>query len=167
MFSLIITIISIALVAALAVASVYYGGEAWSRGSARANADTIINNMNQIAAAITLYRVEFPMATLSEEMDELVTEGYLAALPSIPAALWVEPDDPSDDDNKYLYESGFTTILYAAIASGEVCLEINRTVGVDAVSTADAESWFAANSAPYQCLSQGGAYRVYWNPDAI
>ena len=42
MFSLIITIISIALVAALAVATIYYGGDAFNQGTTKAKASTIV-----------------------------------------------------------------------------------------------------------------------------
>jgi sensor histidine kinase regulating citrate/malate metabolism len=50
MFSLIITIISIALVAAIAVATLYYGGTQFSQGTAKATADQIISAAQQIAA---------------------------------------------------------------------------------------------------------------------
>ena len=41
MFSLIITIISIALVAALALATIYYGGSAFNKSSATATASKL------------------------------------------------------------------------------------------------------------------------------
>jgi hypothetical protein len=43
MFLLIITIIAIALVVALALATLYYGGDAFNKGSAEANASKVIN----------------------------------------------------------------------------------------------------------------------------
>ena len=54
MFNLIISIISIALVAALALASIYYGGEAFNKGTTDADASTIINQGQQIQAAIRI-----------------------------------------------------------------------------------------------------------------
>ncbi len=54
MFSLIISIISIALVAALAAATVYFGGAAFNKGTAGADASTFINSGQQIAGAFTL-----------------------------------------------------------------------------------------------------------------
>ncbi len=51
MFSLIITIISIALVAALALATIYYGGSAFNRGSADAKAAQYINEGQQLSGA--------------------------------------------------------------------------------------------------------------------
>lgn len=54
MFSLIISIISIALVAALAAATVYFGGAAFNKGAAGADASAFINAGQQIAGAFTL-----------------------------------------------------------------------------------------------------------------
>ena len=55
MFSLIITIISIALVAALAVATIYYGGAAFNKGSADAAASQLMNAAQQVQGAVVLY----------------------------------------------------------------------------------------------------------------
>ena len=79
MFSLIITIISIALVAALAVASVYYGGSAFSQGSAKASASTLVAQAQQIAGANTLYANDNG-GTFAQNVDDLVPE-YLSAAP--------------------------------------------------------------------------------------
>ena len=54
MFSLIISIIAIALVAALAGASVYYGGSAFNKGSADAEAAAFKNEGSQIAGSMSL-----------------------------------------------------------------------------------------------------------------
>lgn len=58
MFSLIITIITIALVAALAISSIYYGGDAFNSGSTQAAASTIVNQAQQIAAASDMFRAQ-------------------------------------------------------------------------------------------------------------
>lgn len=78
MFSLIITIISIALVAVLALATLYYGGDAFNRGSAGAEAARLINEGQQVNAAVTMAGVD--EATLSD-IDALVTGKYLAQVP--------------------------------------------------------------------------------------
>jgi outer membrane PBP1 activator LpoA protein len=52
MFNLIITIISIALVVAMAAAAVYYGGTAFTQGTAKANAATLVTQAQQINGAI-------------------------------------------------------------------------------------------------------------------
>lgn len=84
MFSLIITIISIALVAALAVASVYYGGNVFQQSTAKAQASTLVAQAQQIAAANTLYANDHAGVRADDSVDAvavLVSEGYLAAAP--------------------------------------------------------------------------------------
>lgn len=58
MFNLIITIIAIALVVVLTATSVYYGGSAFSEGTADAIAATYINQAQQVQAAAVLYTAQ-------------------------------------------------------------------------------------------------------------
>jgi hypothetical protein len=58
MANLIITVISIALVAVAALSAAYYGGSAFMDGQAKSQAVTIQNNFEQIAAAAVLYEAE-------------------------------------------------------------------------------------------------------------
>lgn len=81
MFSLIITIISIALVAALALATIYYGGSAFNRGSASANATKLMTQSQQILGADRLYRVDHE-GTMPPSMQALVDGGYLKSIPT-------------------------------------------------------------------------------------
>jgi len=90
MFSLIITIISIALVAALALATLYYGGSAFSQGSAKANASSIIEQAQQIAGANTLYANNVGGGSYATGISTLIatqSDGsvYLNAQPAPPA----------------------------------------------------------------------------------
>jgi hypothetical protein len=87
MFQLIVAVISIALVAALAIASIFYGGDAFTKSSEKAVVTTLINQGQQIAGAAALYKTDHGVAVAStdEVVDgshELVTEGYLAAAPA-------------------------------------------------------------------------------------
>jgi hypothetical protein len=68
MFSLIITIISIALVATLALATLYYGGDAFNQGRAGAEASKLINEGQQINASVALAQVTDvrPLDTLAD-----------------------------------------------------------------------------------------------------
>ncbi len=79
MFSLIITIIAIALVAALALASIYYGGSAFNKGSEKAAASTLVNNAMQVSAAMTLADVE---GHTYASVGDLVTGDYLSSPPA-------------------------------------------------------------------------------------
>lgn len=85
MFSLIITIISIALVAALALATIYYGGSAFNKGAASANASKMMNQSQQILAADRLYRVDHE-GQMPPDMGTLVTGGYLKSIPTAAAS---------------------------------------------------------------------------------
>lgn len=89
MFSLIITIISIALVAALAVASVYYGGQAFSQGTAKANASTLVSQAQQIAGANTLYANDHngSFVAAGAVTGSALTPDYLSSAPVAKADL--------------------------------------------------------------------------------
>lgn len=56
MFNLIITVIAIALVAAIAIATIYYGGSIWSQQETHAHTARILNEGAQIKGAVELYR---------------------------------------------------------------------------------------------------------------
>lgn len=81
MFSLIITIISIALVAALALATIYYGGTTFNRGAAAATASKLLNQSQQILGADRLYRADHEGA-MPNSMQDLIDGGYLKAVPT-------------------------------------------------------------------------------------
>lgn len=75
MFSLIITIISIALVAALAVATLYFGGDAMSKGDASARATQIVTQGQQVLSAADLFRAD--KGRWPNSLEELVAGSYL------------------------------------------------------------------------------------------
>jgi hypothetical protein len=79
MFSLIITLVSIALVAALALATMYYGGKSLQVGSAKATAAKILVQSQQLQGAAEVYKADRGVYPAS--MDELVTNGYLHTIP--------------------------------------------------------------------------------------
>ena len=58
MSNLIITIISIAIIAVAAIMGIYYGGVAYENGQAQAVANSIANKAKQINAAIVLYQAQ-------------------------------------------------------------------------------------------------------------
>ena len=89
MFSLIVSIISIALVAVLAAASIYYGGDAFTKGSAKALASTVVTQAQQISSAHTLYKND-EGGTTAPTVQALVDGEYLASIPAAPAK--VVPD---------------------------------------------------------------------------
>jgi hypothetical protein len=107
MFSLIITIISIALVTALALATIYYGGSAFKQGGDAANAARLINEGQQLSGAAAVAGANGDGTTVAE----LVSKSYLASTP----AGWV--------DGAGQYE--VTTVA-------PVCAEVNKKAGLGA-----------------------------------
>lgn len=85
MFSLLITIISIALVAALAVATIYYGGAAFTQGKARATAAAVTSQGQQILGAAQIFRAT--QGRWPDDINELVSANYLRDVPIAPLAL--------------------------------------------------------------------------------
>ena len=119
MFSLIITIISIALVAALALATIYYGGDAFSRGSDAAEASQIVNEGQQLQGALTLANVDRAGVTT---LAGLVTEGYLSQQPA---------DWTMDAANG----------VFTKVASTDAaCQAVNERAGLEAADTAATET---------------------------
>ncbi len=127
MFSLIISIIAIALVVVLAGASLYYGGDAFTQGSAKAQAATYVNQGQQIAAAITLHNVESGTA-LGASLTELETDGYMSAIPKPPAGEWVYDPDAKT--------------LTVDIGNSDVCDKVNLQTGPFICDTEDSDFGF-------------------------
>lgn len=109
MFSLIIAVVSIAIVALLAVAAVYYGGDAFTQGQATADAAKLINGGQQLAGAVQMYRNDTGM--VPADLSLLTSDGgrYLRALPD---GDWIQ---------------GQNAIL-AAVTEAK-CLDINNRLG--------------------------------------
>lgn len=80
MLSLLIALISIALVAALAVVTLYYGGSLLNRAIADANASRLLSQGHQLIAAADLHLAN--TGQYPELLSELVDKGYLKALPT-------------------------------------------------------------------------------------
>jgi len=86
MFNLIVAVISIALIAAMAAASIFYGGSAFGEGTAKAQASTLINNGQQVSGAQQLYMID-NSGNRANDIDVLTGGGYLQAVPSAPATV--------------------------------------------------------------------------------
>ncbi len=137
MFSLIITIISIALVAALAVATIYYGGSAFSSGSAKAVAATIVSNAQQVTGANVLYANDNSGAYASS----------IATL--VPTYLASQPVPPANGATAYALSS--SNVFTATVANQQVCSAIDATVGLTSIPSA-----VPASPPQYYCVSSTG-----------
>jgi hypothetical protein len=121
-FSLIITIISIALVAALAVAGVFFGGSAFTSGTAKANAATVVNQAQQITGANALYANDNAGA-FATTSSALQSGGYLSSIPTPAVVVSTGSYDVS--------AANFVTLDLAATAT-EVCRQVNKSIGLAA-----------------------------------
>lgn len=146
MFSLIITIISIALVAALALATIYYGGSAFSRGNDGATAARLINEGQQVNGAVTMYLADVAgnsaaalgsdNGTAGVQIAEL-SPSYLSQVPSSFASVAATTNAVAGG-----------SISLAAQPAG-VCTEVNKRAGL----TPTATTTVANAPTLYGCLS--------------
>lgn len=81
MFSLIISIIAIALAAVLLLTSAFYGGDALTQGTSKAEAAALANEAQQISAGYQLFKVE-TRGDVPADVAELVDAGYLRQAPA-------------------------------------------------------------------------------------
>lgn len=127
MFSLIITIISIALVAALALATIYYGGSAFNRGSDSAKASQIINEGQQINGAAQMALADVAAGSFTAPtgtVADLATGNYLATLPA----------DFNTTANTAVTLA--STSYVNATVTGGVCSQINTKAGLSTAPSA-------------------------------
>ncbi|EJY5652759.1 hypothetical protein OGN88_002961 [Vibrio cholerae] len=119
MFSLIISIIAIALVAALALASIYYGGSAFQEGSTDAEASTVINQGQQLQGAATLADVD--EVTLAS-IDDLKPT-YVKDIPTVRSESWtLNTTDNVFELRLYNLTDGYVL--------NDVCDQINEEAGI-------------------------------------
>lgn len=122
MFQLIVAVISIALVAALAIASIYYGGAAFTKSSLRANVTTLVNAGQQIAGAVALYKTDY---TITPDMQMLKDGGeYLSAEPG--KAPFVAENAAGEVASWYI--NGDVAEI-AIDATADICGEVERQAG--------------------------------------
>ena len=137
MFQLIVAVISIALVAALAIASIYYGGSAFSSSSLRANVVTLVNGGQQIAGAQALYRTDFGNFTNDITKLQATNAAGYTYLSS--------PPGKSTIANGAWTTDGVTANIPLASATGtckEVSKQAGRTVPDDSVGALAAGEQF-------------------------
>lgn len=81
MFSLIISIVSIALIVAVTAATMYYGGDGLSQGRATAEASAYVTAAQQIGGAATMHAATQPAPATT--VDQLVTSTNLSGIPNV------------------------------------------------------------------------------------
>jgi len=146
MFSLIITIVAIALVVALVAATMYHGGDTLTQGRTTADAAAFVTGAQQISGAavmhLSLTGVEATTVSGGSAGQDLVVDKYLASAPVVKGSAWA-----LDTANK---------LVTATVDTDAVCIAINKSAGLD-TTKADANQVAEADfaSLPYGCVSQG------------
>lgn len=143
MFQLIVAVISIALVAALAIASIFYGGEAFTRSSEKANVTALVNQAQQISGAYALYKTDVgaPPAAVTN-----LSPSYLAALPT--------PSKVADGAWAFNATGNAVEVKLATgnTETGTVCQEVARQAG----GSVDSDGDITKAAAPqFDCVLDG------------
>lgn len=169
MISLIITIISIALVAALALATLYYGASLYTESQARAEAATLVNQGQQLMSAAILYRVE--RGAPAPSLQALVDANYITNIPSPPARLQsaslgkvslISEAYAADTLPTWTWDSSTETLaVVKQVGADTVCEQVNA-IGFD-----KPEIRFIVDTAlPVQCYGAAAPYTVVLNSQA-
>jgi hypothetical protein len=131
MFSLIITIISIALVTALALATIYYGGSAFRQGADAAGAARLINEGQQLSGAAAVVESSLGTGSLTG-----TTQTDLVAAKALSAKI-----------ASYLEASNGRSFVSDATVATAVCDKVNEKAGLTVRPTT------AAGVTNYGCFS--------------
>ncbi len=113
MFTLLVTLIAIALGAYVLNSTAFLGGDAYTDGTVKAQASSIVNEATQINSSIDLYKVnEGNTTAVAADLDAL--QGlYLKSTPSTMVGAWTT--------------DGAVVSSGAGAVSTEVCAEIATT----------------------------------------
>jgi len=124
MVNLIITLISIALIAIVAVAALYNGGDAFRQGSANASAAQLVNAGQQISAANILYANDNSGAYATSLENDLTAGGaYLSSEPRVPNGFSINDDI-----------TGNVITVTSSDPAAEICEAVNKQGGYDEAS---------------------------------
>jgi len=121
-FSLIITIMAVALVVVLIAATMYYGGSSVSE-DAQLETDAIqtMNEISQIRAAIEMYQAE--RGTQVDSLETLVTENYLSAIPGN----WSSAATPAGVPLTFTA----TQLSKSETENAALCAKVNEKLGLE------------------------------------
>jgi len=147
-FSLIITIVSIALVVALVAATMYHGGDTLTQGRTTADAAAFVTGAQQIGAAVITYE-SFETKRLINGVERLVEEKYLASAPVVKSPV-----------NRIWSVDPTGRIIRHQVASNDVCKAINKSAGVPeaTIATGTVAAADLANRV-YGCLTADNTFQ--------
>ena len=142
MANLIILIISIGLLAAIAAAGFWWGGDAFTEGSAKANASGLISSGSQIQGASELYALD-NAGSLPTSINALTsaTPSYLEDIPDAPTGSFGINTTAVGTSEPFATASG---------QGGIVCSKVNEEAGN---STGTSAPGMTSNAPRYGCTS--------------
>ena len=139
MFSLIITIVSIALVVALVAATMYHGGDTLTQGRTTADAAAFVSGAQQVGGAAVMYQSleSQPAADVAA-----LTPKYLASAPVVKGTALA------------LGKVGNQNVVTSEVTSADVCTQINKTAGA-----ATPEAVTDIGALAYGCITNGKTFQ--------
>jgi hypothetical protein len=162
MFSLLITVIAIALVTALALVTIYYGGSAARGGHDKAAAASIVAQAEQISAAGLIASTQG--ASWPAGAGPAFAEPFLKAMPVPPARAYVAGAPAATDWTYYLpgppARIANPFVLKDKITK-DVCLEVNRIAQFSGIPAA----WDGQST--IQCFGVGPSYTFLYSPSGV
>lgn len=123
MFSLIISIVAIALVVVLAAATMYYGGDALTQGRTSAEAASYVTAAQQIGGAAVMHTST--LATTPADVAALVTSNTLSGVPNVKSRTAL---------NEWVLGTGTPRLITINLAglpatNLKLCEQINKNAG--------------------------------------
>lgn len=148
MFSLVIVVVSILLVAALALATLYYGSKSMDDSTVAAKAAGITNQSMQLMSATDLFKSDH--ARWPADMQELVSEKYLVQAPTY---------RHDGDTSKWAEVTAHAPAFWLRqLVAEDVCRKINKMVrkddGIYRKAQPGVVTQCFGESAPYTALTQ-------------
>lgn len=137
MFTLIITIIAIALVTVTILTTVWYGGSSFSKGRAKAEAAQALSESQQIVGAINLYNIrEGTWPTNLQTLTQPAADKsiYLTSIPASAlqtAEAWELKSEAGETATPDIKRN----FVIKPVSNEEACIQINTTLGREAPKT--------------------------------
>lgn len=175
MFALIIAIVSIALVVATVVATLYFGGSSVNEGQATAHAARIINQGQQVLGAADIFHAQTGRWPAS--VQELVEQGFLSSVPvasleQAPALNFAIPSAYAADGEPWaIVSQGAPAFWLRSAVPEEACRQVNmKSRGDDGIYRAAQPGVMTqcfGTSAPYTALTHRGGVSGFDLGDAV
>ncbi|QHE87187.1 hypothetical protein [Hydrogenophaga sp. BPS33] len=152
---MLITILSVALVGALAMATLYYGASAYTKSMAEAQAAKLINQGNQLLGAADMYFAQKGMYPSS--LQEMVDTDFLKSIPvASREGDGAGMSNAFADEGEWSIAPGKALFTHDSAATRETCVSFNQKVPPGHAGILK-QAYVELNS---QCFGESGSYTV-------